>query len=88
MVRARTAGYRGAWLKLQEGAMSEIFVGVCLLIAVICVLGRAITGCFKAERSRDRAASRVDPISTYVDENYGSHFADDPISANHILRRL
>lgn len=68
--------------------MSEFFVGTCLLIAVVCVIARAVLNRFKGERTHELAASPADPISTYVDENYGSHFADDPISVNHGLRRL
>ena len=68
--------------------MGEFFIETCLLIVVICVIARVVLNRMRGDVSPEHCAAPADPISTYVDENYGSHFVDDPASVRHGLRRL
>jgi hypothetical protein len=72
---------------LQEGAMTEIFIAFGLFVALAWAIAYAVLILVRVDAPSESAAARVDPISTYVDENYGSHFVDDPISINHSMRR-
>ena len=67
--------------------MSEIFIMSGLFIALAWTIAHAVLIVVRAGAPRDVPGSHIDPISTYVEENYGSHFVDDPISINHSLRR-
>ena len=67
--------------------MTEIFIVLSLLAALVWVIARAILMLLRRDAQDEIQPSHVDPISTYVDENYGSHFVDDPISINHSLHR-
>ena len=67
--------------------MMEIFIVFSLFAALAWVIARTVLVLLRADAPADAPTAPVDPISTYVDENYGSHFVDDPISINHSLRR-
>lgn len=67
--------------------MTEIFIVLSLFAALAWVIVRAALMLFRIDARDELPTAHVDPISTYVDENYGSHFVDDPISINHSLRR-
>ncbi len=67
--------------------MTEIFVVLSLFVALVWAIVRAMLMLVRSDAPDSISALSVDPISTYVDENYGSHFVDDPVSVNHGLRR-
>ena len=67
--------------------MIEILIGFGLFVALAWAIAYAVLILVRADAPKESAAAPVDPISTYVDENYGSHFVDDPISINHSMRR-
>jgi uncharacterized membrane protein YccF (DUF307 family) len=67
--------------------MSEIFIVLGLFVALAWAIAHAVLIVVRAGVPHDVSASHIDPISTYIEENYGSHFIDDPISINHSLRR-
>ncbi len=67
--------------------MTEILIVLSLFAALAWVIARAVLIFVRSESADDAPGAPVDPISTYVDENYGSHFVDDPISINHSVRR-
>ena len=67
--------------------MIEILIVLSLFIALAWALVRAALMFVRAEAPGDVPAAHTDPISTYVDENYGSHFVDDPVSVNQSIRR-
>lgn len=68
--------------------MGEFFIEASLLIVVVCVIARVVINRVRGDVPHEHCAGPNDPISTYVDENYGSHFVDDPASMRHGLRRL
>ena len=67
--------------------MTEILIVLSLFVALAWAIVRAVLMFVRSDARDDGPAQRVDPISTYVDENYGSHFVDDPISVNHSMRK-
>lgn len=67
--------------------MIEILTVLSLFIALAWALVRAVLMFVRTEAPGDAPAAHIDPISTYVDENYGSHFVDDPVSVNQSMRR-
>lgn len=67
--------------------MIEILTVLSLFIALAWAIVRAVLMFVRADTADDARAAHIDPISTYVDENYGSHFVDDPISVNQSMRR-
>ena len=67
--------------------MTEIFIVLSLFVARAWAIVRAVLMLFRTDARDDLPAARVDPISTYIEENYGSHFVDDPISIHHSQRR-
>jgi len=67
--------------------MSEIFIVLGLFVALAWAITHAMLILVRVGVPHDAPASPIDPISTYVEENYGSHFVDDPVSINHSLRR-
>lgn len=67
--------------------MTEVFIVMSLIAVLAWTIVRAILMFVRKEAQDAVPAVQADPISTYVDENYGSHFVDDPISVNHSLRR-
>ena len=70
-----------------EAPMVEILIVLSLFVALVWAIVHAVLIFVRADARAESAASQADPISTYVDENYGSHFVDDPVSVNHSLRR-
>ncbi len=67
--------------------MIEIFIALSLYVALTWAIAYAVLILIRTDAPQESAGARADPISTYVDENYGSHFVDDPISINHSMRR-
>jgi hypothetical protein len=67
--------------------MSELFIVLGLFVALAWAIARAVLMLVRPAAQCDVPAAHADPITTYVDENYGSHFADDPITGSHGLRR-
>ena len=67
--------------------MTEILIVLSLFVALAWAIVRAVLMFLRPEVRTDIPAAHIDPISTYVDENYGSHFVDDPISINHSMRK-
>ena len=67
--------------------MIEILIVLSLFVALAWAIVRAVLIVVRGDERDDMPAAPVDPISTYVDENYGSHFVDDPVSVNRSLRR-
>jgi hypothetical protein len=68
--------------------MTEIFIVLGLFAALVWAIVRAVLMLVHLDEPDGSAATRGDPISTYVDENYGSHFVDDPATVDNSLRRL
>jgi hypothetical protein len=67
--------------------MTEIFIVLSLFVALAWAIIRAVLMFVHMDASDEVPAARIDPISTYVEENHGSHFVDDPISVNRSMRR-
>ena len=67
--------------------MIEILIVLSLFVALAWAIVRAVLLIVRVDERADMPGTPVDPISTYVDENYGSHFVDDPISVNHSMHR-
>jgi hypothetical protein len=67
--------------------MIEICIVLSLFVALAWAIVHAILIFVRTETPAESAGAHADPISTYIDENYGSHFVDDPISINHSMRR-
>ena len=68
--------------------MIEILVVLGLFVAVAWAIVHAVLIVIRPEMPEEVPAARIDPISKYIEEHYGSHFFDDPISVNHSMRRL
>lgn len=67
--------------------MIEIFIVLSMFAALVWAVVHAILIFVRPDTDDDGVIAPIDPISTYVDENYGSHFVDDPVSVNHSTRR-
>ena len=67
--------------------MAEIFIVLSLFVALAWAIVRSVLMFVRSDARADIPAAHADPISTYVEENYGSHFVDDPVSVNRSLRR-
>lgn len=67
--------------------MTEILIVLSLFVALAWAMVRAVLMFVHNDAPDDGPVQHADPISTYVDENYGSHFVDDPISVNHSMRK-
>jgi hypothetical protein len=70
------------------GSIMELIISAGLFIALTWVIAHAALIFLRADTPQESAAAPIDPISTYVDENYGSHFVEDPVSVNRSMRRL
>lgn len=68
--------------------MTEVLIALSLFAALVWVVARTVLLLINVDAPDDAAAGHVDPIATYVEENYGSHFVDDPITVNRTLRNL
>jgi hypothetical protein len=68
--------------------MSELLIVLGLFVALVWAVVRAILMIVRTDADADVPSVHADPISTYVDENYGSHFVDDPVTVNRDLRRI
>ena len=68
--------------------MFEIFFVLSLFIALVWVIVHAVLLLVRVDSPDDVRARRGDPIATYVEENYGSHFQHDPLSLSRRLRNL
>ena len=68
--------------------MSELFFVLSLFIVLVWVIVRAVLLVVDIDTPEAFHDTRGDPISTYVEENYGSHFAHDSRSVNQSLRSL
>ena len=68
--------------------MVEVFLVLSLFVALVWVVARTVLILVRSGERQEQAPAPADPISRYVDENYGSHFVDDPVSINHSMRRL
>ena len=68
--------------------MSELLFVLSLFVALVWVITHAVLLVVRTGAPDDARASHGDPISTYVEENYGSHFQDDPMSLKRNLRNL
>ena len=66
--------------------MSEIFFVLSLLVVLVWAIMRAVLLDVGDETPEHVPAPHGDPILTYVEENYGSHFQDDALPANPGLR--
>jgi hypothetical protein len=65
--------------------MMEILFVLGIFGAITWAIVHALFILVRVEAPVDLPSAPGDPISTYVDENYGSHFVDDPVSVNHSL---
>jgi hypothetical protein len=68
--------------------MSELFFVLSLFVVLVWVIVRAVLLVVDADTPESSHETRGDPISTYVEENYGSHFQRDSMSVNQNLRSL
>ena len=68
--------------------MTEIFILLSLFAALVWAVARTVLLLIHADVPDDIGIRHVDPIATYVEENYGSHFVEDPITVNQTLRNL
>jgi hypothetical protein len=68
--------------------MIEIFIVLGLFVALVWAIVHAVLILVRPAMPEEVPTAHIDPISTYIEENYGSHFVDDPISINQSMRRL
>jgi hypothetical protein len=68
--------------------MSETLIVLGLFVALGWAVSHAVLLFLRNNTRDDAPIVYADPISTYVEENYGSHFVDDPVTVNRDLRRL
>ena len=67
--------------------MTEFLIALSLFVVLVWAIGYVVLVFARRDAPNEQVVSPVDPISTYIEENYGSHFVDDPISINHGMRR-
>lgn len=65
--------------------MFEMLIVLGLFVALAWTIVHAVLIFVRVDAPDHVPAAHIDPISAYVDENYGSHFVDDPISVNHSM---
>lgn len=75
-------------LQPMEANMSEMLFVVSLFVALVWVITHAVLIVTRTRASADERERHDDPITAYVEENYGSHFQDDPLAINRSLRNL
>jgi hypothetical protein len=71
----------------MEAAVTEMLVALSVFVALVWVIVRAVLMLVRVDGQDSVPALPADPISTYVDENYGSHFVDDPVTVRRGVRR-
>jgi hypothetical protein len=85
-------GYRDVMARCSlqplEAIMPEIFFVLSLLVVLVWVIIRAVLLVVDIDAPGHIPDDHNDPITTYVEENYGSHFQDDPLPINRNLRNL
>lgn len=67
--------------------MTEMLFVLSLFVVLVWAIVRVVLVVVRHDAPEAVPAARVDPIATYVEENYGSHFVDDPISVKPASRR-
>ena len=72
----------------MEATMSELLFVLSLFVALVWVITHAVLLVVRTGAPDDARASHGDPISTYVEENYGSHFHQEPTSPGRSTRNL
>ena len=68
--------------------MIEILLVFSLFVALAWAIVHAVLIFVRPTIPQETPAAHSDPISTYIEENYGSHFIDDPVSVNQSMRRF
>ena len=68
--------------------MLEITFVLGLFIALVWMVVHAVFMLVGVENQDDLPARRGDPIATYIEENYGSHFHQEPTSPGRSTRNL
>lgn len=66
--------------------MTEIFIVLSLFVVLVWAIVRAVLMVVRFDVPKDFTSAHTDPIATYVDENHGSHFVEDPLTVNRHLR--
>ena len=67
--------------------MAEILFVLSLLVVLVWAVIRAVLTVAGAEASAYTPARHWDPIASYVEENYGSHFQDTALPVIRSLRK-
>ncbi len=62
--------------------MTEIFIVLSLFVVLVWAIVRAVLMVVRCDVPEDVLSERIDPIATYVEENHGSHFVEDPLTIN------
>jgi hypothetical protein len=75
-------------LQPVEATMSELLFVLSLFVVLVWVIVRAVLLVVEIDAPESVRDIRDDPISTYVEENYGSHFHRDTMSVNQSLRSM
>ena len=68
--------------------MFEIFFVLGLFVALVWVIVHAVLLIVRVVSPDDVRTRHGDPIASYLEENYGSHFQHDPMSERRGLRNL
>ena len=68
--------------------MSEVLFVLSLFGALVWVMVRAVLLVVRIDAPGHIPVKHGDPIATYVEENYGTHFCDAPLPVNRTLRNL
>ena len=66
--------------------MSEILFVLSLFVVLVWIIIRAVLLVVQIEPPGFVSAPHRDPITNYVEENYGSHFQSEPRSFQRSLR--
>ena len=65
-----------------------VIAQIGLFVCVVWVISPTVLSTTRMDWSDDVPAKNLDPISTFIGENYGSHFQEDNTFAEDRLRKL
>ena len=68
--------------------MAELIIVLGLFFCVVWLIYRTVLMLARIDLLKDIPSKHLDPITTYVQENYGSHFQDENKSVEESLRKL
>ena len=68
--------------------MAELLIALGLFLGVVWLISHTVFILVHADTREQLPSQPIDPISSYVLDNYGQHFRDDSTAVTEPLRKL